>query len=239
MPRFFVSPSQISADTVCITGEDVVHITRVLRMKAGDPLEICDGCGNDYDAVIQSVGKAQVVSKIIGKQRSEAESGTEVILFQALPKQGKMEYIIQKNTELGVAKIVPVYTKRCVTKPTDKSARWQKVSLEAAKQSGRGIVPQVLETVTFNEAVMRMKDLEAAIMLYECEDTTKLHDVLGGKRFGQIGLLIGSEGGFEPAEADFARQNGIPTVSLGKRILRTETAGAAVTAVVMYAMGEF
>ena len=147
MPKFFTKSDYIYDNELKIMGEDVSHISKVLRMSAGDSIIVCDGEGNDYDAVIKSISKTEVVAEITGKYVCDAEPCLEVTLYQALPKQGKMEYIIQKNTELGVNKIIPVYTKRCVVKPSDKTERWQKVAESAAKQCGRGIIPQVMPVI--------------------------------------------------------------------------------------------
>ncbi len=238
MPKFFVSPNQIDKTRALITGEDVSHISKVLRMRIGDELVICDGLGNDYFAVIDKLDKGVITAKINRHERCVAESKIEVILFQALPKQGKMEYIIQKNTELGVSKIIPFYSKRCVTKPSDKLMRWQRVAFEAAKQSGRGIIPEVCEVVSFIEAISQMLSLEKCFMLYEGEAEARLKDILNNNVFSQIGFMVGPEGGFEPSEALYAMEKGIPAVTLGKRILRTETAGAAVLPIVMYSQDE-
>ena len=238
MPKFFVNKGQISDDVIKIIGEDVLHISKVLRMCEGDSLTVCDGEGDDYSTIISSITKTEVTAKVISKKRCEAEPNVKVTLFQALPKQGKMEYIIQKNTELGISKIVPVYSKRCVVKPSDKSLRWQKVAIEAAKQCGRGVIPQITEVVTFDEALKQLSQCESSIMLYECETETRLKDVISGRKFSDIGILIGPEGGFEETEVQKAKSFNIQTITLGKRILRTETAGAAVLPIIMYEQGD-
>lgn len=234
MPKFFTSPALISDGSVKIVGEDVAHISRVLRMSPGDKITVCDGEGNDYDAVIEQVGKTEVTAKIIGSYVCEAEPSVRITLYQSLPKQGKMEYIIQKCTELGVARIVPVYTKRCIVKPSDKTERWNKVALSAAKQCGRGVVPKVMPVLTFDQAVLQMSKSECALMPYECEEKTRLKEVIGGKAFTEVSLFIGPEGGFELSEVEKATGMGIKPVTLGKRILRTETAAAAVLPIIMY-----
>lgn len=238
MPKFFVNKGQISGDVITIIGEDTLHISKVLRMCEGDSLTVCDGEGDDYSTIISSITKTDVTAKIISKKRCEAEPNVNVTLFQALPKQGKMEYIIQKNTELGIAKIVPVYSKRCVVKPSDKLSRWQKVAVEAAKQCGRGVIPQITEVVTFDEALKQLAKCENAIMLYECEIETRLKDVIGGRKFTNIGIFIGPEGGFDETEVQKAKGFNIQIITLGKRILRTETAGAAVLPIIMYEQGD-
>lgn len=234
MPKFFTKPDYICGNVLKITGEDVSHISKVLRMSAGEEIVVCDGEGNDYNAVITSISKTEVVAEIIGKYICDAEPCVNVTLYQALPKQGKMEYIIQKTTELGINKIVPVYTKRCVVKPSDKTERWQKVAESAAKQSGRGIIPEILPTVSFNEAVEQMKDFDLALMPYECEEDGKLKNVLKSCEYKNISIFIGPEGGFDLKEVEDAKNLGVKTVTLGKRILRTETAASAVLPIIMY-----
>lgn len=234
MPKFFTSKKFVTDSSLKIEGEDVGHISRVLRMSAGDEISVCDGEGFDYDAKITEINKDFVSADILRKYESKSEPSLKVTLFQSLPKQGKMEYIIQKNVELGVFEIVPVYTERCVVKPTDKTERWNKVSLSAAKQSGRGIVPEIKDTVSFSEALSVMSGFDLAIMPYECETDVSLKDVLKNKGYKNVAVLIGPEGGFSEYEVQKAKEYGIKTVTLGKRILRTETAGQAVLPVVMY-----
>jgi 16S rRNA (uracil1498-N3)-methyltransferase len=238
MPKFFVEKSQISGGAITITGEDAAHIARVLRTREGDALTVCDGLGNDYDVRVTRVSPTEVSTAIERCYRCGAEPAVEVILFQALPKQGKMEVIIQKTTELGVAKIIPVSSARCVAKPTDKLTRWRRVAREAAKQCGRGCIPEVCETVSFDEAAARLSLMEHRVMLYECEQTVRLRQILSGAAIAQIGMLVGPEGGFDGAEAALARARGIPTVTLGKRVLRTETAAAATLPVIMYSQND-
>ncbi len=234
MPKFFTKPDYIYGNELKIVGEDVSHISKVLRMSVGGNIIVCDGEGNDYDAVISSISKTEVVAEITGKYVCDAEPCVEVTLYQALPKQGKMEYIIQKNTELGVSKIVPVYTKRCVVKPSDKTERWQKVAEAAAKQSGRGIIPAVVPAISFAEAIEQMKGFDLAIMPYECEEENGLKSVLQSCEYKNISIFIGPEGGFDLKEVDSAIKAGVRTVTLGKRILRTETAASAVLPIIMY-----
>ena len=234
MPKFFTKTNYIYDNELRIVGEDVSHISKVLRMSVGDKIIVCDGEGNDYDAVITSISKIEVVADIIGKYVCDAEPSVNVTLYQALPKQGKMEYIIQKNTELGVNKIVPVYTKRCVVKPSDKTERWNKVAESAAKQCGRGIIPQVMPTISFDEAIKQMQEYDLALMPYECEEENKLKNVLGSSDYKNISIFIGPEGGFDLKEVETAVCAGVKTVTLGKRILRTETAASAVLPIIMY-----
>ena len=233
MPKFFTKTDFITGNILKITGEDVSHISKVLRMSAGDSIIVCDGEGNDYDAVIKSISKTEVVAEITGKYVCDAEPCVEVTLYQALPKQGKMEYIIQKNTELGVNKIIPVYTKRCVVKPSDKTERWQKVAESAAKQCGRGIIPQVMPVISFDEAVKQMEEYDLALMPYECEEENGLKKVLSSFQYKSISIFIGPEGGFDEKENESAKEINSKIISLGKRILRTETAAIITTSMCM------
>ncbi len=234
MPKFFTESQYIKDNKLKIVGEDVKHISKVLRMTPGESIIVCDGNGTDYDAVITEITKDQVCADIIRPYKCEAEPKVKVTLFQALPKQGKMEYIIQKNIELGLFEFVPVFTKRCVVKPSDKTERWQKVAESASKQSGRGIIPKVLDTITFEKAIELMLKSDLAIIPYECEDKCSLKDVLKKENPNSVSIMIGPEGGFDISEIEYAVEKGIKTVSLGKRILRTETASLAVLPVLMY-----
>lgn len=234
MPKFFTKPDCIDGNELKIIGEDVSHISKVLRMSAGDNIIVCDGEGIDYDAVITSISKTEVVAEITGKYVCDAEPTVDVTLYQALPKQGKMEYIIQKTTELGINKIVPVYTKRCVVKPSDKTERWSKVAESAAKQCGRGIIPEVMSTISFTDAIEQMKEYDLALMPYECEEKNGLKKILQSSSYKTVSIFIGPEGGFDLKEVEAAIGAGVKTVTLGKRILRTETAASAVLPIIMY-----
>lgn len=238
MPKFFTTADYINKDELKIVGEDVAHISKVLRMSPGESIVVCDGNGNDYDAEIASITKTEVTARIIRSYVCDAEPSVSVTLYQALPKQGKMEYIIQKTTELGIAKIVPVYTKRCVVKPSDKSERWNKVALSAAKQCGRGVVPEVSQTISFDQAIKEMQGFDCALMPYECEQQNKLKSVLKDNEYKTVSVFIGPEGGFDLSEVEKAVNAGVKTVTLGKRILRTETAASAVLPIIMYESDE-
>ena len=240
MPKFFVEPSKVDGTSIIIDTEDVGHITRVLRMSEGEKITVCDSCGVDYEAEISEISKNSIICKILSSQKSDTEPAVKVTLYQALPKASKMEYIIQKTTELGVSSVVPVIMSRCVSKINDKkdgmkkAERWRKIAESAAKQSGRGIIPFVEEPITFDEAVKRLCNTELAFAPYECEEINTVKSVLREKPFKEAAFIIGPEGGFDPAEADKLKNAGIKTVTLGKRILRTETAGEAVVAMIMY-----
>lgn len=234
MPRFFLE--NIDLNMPVITGEDAKHIGRSLRMKPGQPLTVCS-CGTDYFCEITSITFDEVFLKINESRLCSAEPTVEVTLFQAVPKLDKLEHIIQKSVELGVTKIVPVLTRRCVSRPDSKDfkkklVRLNKIALEAAKQSGRGIIPEVTEIISFNEAVKQMSGLDCPLMLYE----------EGGVRFSEVktenkksyALFIGSEGGFDESEAEAAKKAGITPIWLGERILRCETAPLTALSILMY-----
>ncbi len=247
MRRFFTEPQNISGDTAFIF-EDSAHIRKVLRMEVGDRVLIFDGSGCEYIAELSVIEKNRCEVKIIEKTVSVSEPGIRVTLFQGLPKTGKMETIIQKAVELGVYEIVPVMMDRCVTRinnpstGAEKTRRWNKVSLEAVKQCGRGIVPKVHEPVSFKEAVSQMCELDLAIMPYEelgHEGKNGLKDVLDSKPQAEsFGVLVGPEGGFSDSEAEYAVQNDLSMIGLGKRILRTETVASALIPIIMFYKNE-
>jgi 16S rRNA (uracil1498-N3)-methyltransferase len=245
MPKFFVPKENIKNDTILINSEDVSHITRVLRMEKGDTLLLCDGRGFDYDAEITDISSKEIICKITSSRKSDTEPNIEVTLFQGLPKASKMEYIIQKTTELGITRIVPCKLSRCVMKienaktEAKKLERWQKISESAAKQSGRGIVPEIAPVATLDDAISQLKECDIAFAPYECEDMQSLKSVLTSVDAPKkIGFIIGPEGGFDMSEIEKLRAAKIQTVTLGKRILRTETAGEAVLAMTMYEKGD-
>ncbi len=245
MPKFFVTPDKINDNKIIIDTDDVTHISRVLRLGAGDTLTVCDSRGIDYEARIETVEAKRIVCEIISKKQSASEPPIKVTLFQGLPKASKMEYIIQKTTELGISEIVPVKLSRCVVKldgqkdERKKTDRWQKISEAAAKQSGRGIVPKIGDVITLGEVIERSKEFDIFFVPYECEEQKTLKETLLSKdNVKTVGFIIGPEGGFDAAEAELIRNSGIETVTLGKRILRTETAGEAVLAMTMYEIGD-
>ncbi|MBE6844205.1 MAG: 16S rRNA (uracil(1498)-N(3))-methyltransferase [Ruminococcus sp.] len=234
MPRFFLENINLSQPV--ITGEDAKHIGRSLRMKPGQPLTVCS-CGTDYYCEITSITSDEVYLKINDSRLCSAEPSVEVTLFQAVPKLDKLEHIIQKSVELGVTRIVPVLTRRCVSRPDRKDfekkrIRLNKIALEAAKQSGRGIIPEVGEIISFNEAVKQMSEYDCPLMLYE----------EGGIRFSEVqtdacksfALFVGSEGGFDESEAETAKSAGITPIWLGERILRCETAPLTAISILMF-----
>lgn len=243
MPKFFVENTEIQENEcqVQLSGENEKHIKTVLRAKIGEEITVCDGAGMDYLCEIVSLEDG-VTAKILQKMPSEAEPKTQITLYQGLPKADKMELIIQKCVELGVVKIVPVATTRAIVKLDKKESkkieRWQKIAEAAAKQSGRGIIPQMGERVlTFAQAVQEAKALDLAIIPYEKEQEQDLHTIVKQFSGQSIGIFIGPEGGFAEEEIALAQQNGVQSVTLGKRILRTETAGMTTVAILLYELG--
>ncbi len=241
MSKFFIPRENIRENTIILDGEDVNHITRVLRFQVGDEITCCDGMGNDYISKIKALDKKEVVCEIVSKRKADTEPEIKVVLIQGVPKAAKMDYIIQKTTELGISEIYPCEMSRCVSKidGIKKIERWQKISREAAKQSGRGIVPEVHEPISISEAIEVLKSVDVAFVPYECDEGNKLRPILNSvKKPKSAAFIIGPEGGFDKSEIDEIIKNGIHTVSLGKRILRTETAGEAVLSMVMYEIGD-
>ncbi|MEE0862304.1 MAG: 16S rRNA (uracil(1498)-N(3))-methyltransferase [Lachnospiraceae bacterium] len=241
MHHFFVSPNQIDDKYVTITGGDVNHIKNVLRMKVDEELLISNGQDKDYYCKIEAISDDEIKALILDEEFEGTELPTELYLFQGLPKSDKMELIIQKAVELGVKEIIPVATKRCVVKLDDKKEaskikRWQAISESAAKQSRRTIIPEISSVMSFKEAINRAKEFELGIIPYEnFKDMKETKEVLSKVQKGiKIGIFIGPEGGFEESEVQYALDNGIHPISLGKRILRTETAGLAIVSVLMF-----
>lgn len=234
MPRFFTN--EINEDNITLTGSDANHVGRSLRMKKGEEIIICCN-GTDYNCVINSITSDTVYLDLISKNICAAEPSVNVTLFQAVPKMDKLEYIIQKSVELGVSRIVPVLTRRCVSRPEEKDfmkklPRLQKIAEQAAKQSGRGIIPEVSPIVSYKKALDMMSQLDRNIILYEEQGGISFRDVdfSGAKT---IGLVVGSEGGFDPEEAESAVKSGAVRVWLGKRILRCETAPITAMSILM------
>ena len=234
MARFFVDKKNISEKSILIDGEDVLHISRVLRMREGDTLTVCDGEKCDYLCEISEISKKEIVCKILERCDNQNECACAVTLYQGVPKGAKMDLIIQKCVEMGAVKIIPFISERTVASAKGKFDRFQKIATEAAKQSGRGIVPEISEIVSFEEALSLLSQNELSLMAYENCDGKTLKDALRGKNPKTIGIMIGPEGGFAESEVLKAKELGAEIVSLGKRILRTETAGLSVISNIIY-----
>ena len=239
MPRFFIQKRQISETAVTIEKPDSVHIGRSLRMRIGDEITVC--CeGVEYNCSIGSISDECVVCDVISSEISRNEPDISVTLFQAVPKGDKLDTIVQKSVELGVTKICPVLTARCVSRPDKKSfdkklERLNRIALEAAKQSGRGIVPQVTGLLSFDEAARQLAENDFPLICYECGGIN--FSEAGLKNNSSIGIFIGSEGGFEKSEVELCISNGATAIGLGSRILRCETAPLAALSIVMNLTG--
>ncbi len=228
-----------------ICGSDVSHIAKVLRLPVGSRVALCDGEGTDYEADISEINKDAISLNIVSSCPSETEPSVEVTLFQGIPKASKMEYIIQKCTELGIMNIVPVMTKRTVVKLENPQAekkkldRWNKIAAEAVKQCGRGKIPKVNEVSEIKDICLIAQDFDLLLVAYEEETEVSLKTVLKANNDSKkIGIIIGPEGGLERSEVDMLISSGAKSVTLGKRILRTETAGHTVLTAVLYELGE-
>lgn len=241
MPRFFVKPDQVQGGRIIITGNDVNHIKNVLRMAVGDTLSVGDGAGTDYFCVVEAIERDKVWLNIGNSWDSYKELKSRLYLFQGLPKGDKLELIIQKAVELGVYEVIPMITRRTIVK-LDKSKlakklnRWQNIAESASKQSGRGIIPKIKEPMDFAGALDYAGSLECNLIPYEraegMETSRKLIKAAAGKE--SIGIFIGPEGGFDEAEIELAIKAGLNTMTLGRRILRTETAGIAALSILMF-----
>lgn len=242
MYQFFVNSDQINDKTITILGSDVNHIKNVLRMKIGEEIKISNGIDQkEYRCGIEEILEESIVCSLRFVKLDELELSSKVYLFQGLPKADKMELIIQKAVELGVYEIIPVSTKRAVVKLDEKKAknkveRWQGISEAAAKQSKRGIVPKVSNVLSFKEALSYAKDMDVKLIPYELAEGMEVtKDILEKLQEDQkIAVFIGPEGGFSQEEINLAIEYKILPITLGRRILRTETAGITVLAWIMY-----
>lgn len=247
MSRFFVPAENVGESSIFIDDrEDLHHMMKVLRLTEGDKIEVSDSVQWEYEGEIIHLDKDGAEVRILDKQKFTTEPDIRITLFQGIPKQGKMELIVQKNVELGIHRIVPVFMKRTVV--TDKgnfgkkTDRWQKVAAEAVKQCRRGVVPEVSNAIRFNEMIEEMNHFDLVLFPYENENGTNMKDVLrdflasGGSRKSEAAVIIGPEGGFSEEEAEQIVASGGSSLSLGKTTLRTETAGMAAVAMIMYEM---
>lgn len=245
MSHFFVTSSNVSGEHLSIVGDDVNHMKNVLRMRNGEAFTAADENGIFYRCEIESLEKQEVTAKILWKEQGTSELSSKIYLFQGLPKSDKMELIIQKAVELGAFEIIPVATKRAIVKldakkEAAKRKRWQSIAEGAAKQSGRMLIPHISEVKTFREALKQAQELDINVIPYECargiEGTREIFQSI--QRGMSIGIFIGPEGGFEETEVEEAKSVGVHPVTLGKRILRTETAGLTTLSILMYLLEE-
>jgi len=242
MTRFFIDTNHNVGEVVTISGENFDHL-KVLRPRIGEVIELCNSARQVvFHAEVAEISRRDAQVKVIGQYPADSEPDVKITLFQAVPKGDKMELIIQKCVELGVFKIAPIITARTVSHPANsaqKQQRWQKISQAAAQQSRRGIIPEIGDIITFQEALSELANFDSAFVAYECEAGLKASEAFKAADGRNIALFIGPEGGFEESEIQELCANGAKSVSLGKRILRAETAAFAVTIILLSAQGEF
>ena len=243
MTRFFVSPEELQPDFLVLVGENAQH-ARVLRLKNGEEVLVCDGQGKECICTVSDVSPEQISLVVKHRQPSQTEAGVQVSVYMAFPKGDKLEHVIQKATELGAYEIVAFPSARCVSRPDEKSLkkkleRWQKIAASAAEQSGRGRIPQVLTLPSYKAALERAAQADKALLFYENEQATTLRMALESGTYRTVSLLTGPEGGLETAEVEQASKAGLQVCTLGKRILRCETAPLCALSAVMYDAGEF
>ena len=243
MPKFFVTQNQVNDNKITLIGEDVKHIANVLRKQTGDVVNICNTTTSEnFLCQLEEISKEEIKCSIIEIVNSEAEPSTEITIFQGLPKAEKMELIIQKCTEIGAKVFVPVEMERCVVKLDNKTAskkleRWQKIAETAAKQSGRDIIPKVENLINLQKVCNLIQNYDIVILAYENEEQYTLKQALNNivkKDVLKVGIIIGPEGGIDSKEVEMLEQSGAKTVTLGKRILRTETVGISMTSIILY-----
>ena len=243
MTRFFVEPEELRQDMILLTGENAAH-AKVLRLKAGEEVLVCDGQGMECLCSVDGQLGNDYQLKVMLLRESVSEAHVKVSVYMALPKSDKLEHVIQKATELGACEIVTFPTSRCVSRPDEKSLkkkleRWQKIAASAAEQSGRGRIPEVIVLNSYDQALERASKADMPIVFYENEHATTLQQALKANPYETVSILSGPEGGFEESEIEQARNAGFRICTLGKRILRCETAPLCGLSAVMYDAGEF
>lgn len=242
MPKFFADQEQFFNGYIKIFGDDAKHISYSLRMAKGERITVCDKMAREYDCVLVSFTDDCVTAEILDEREAPGESPLKISLYQGLPKGDKLETVIQKAVECGVSEITPFESERCVAKAKAeaegrKNERRNRIAVEAAKQCGRGCLPVVNETVGFDEALLIASEADLSLICYEDEDTTTLRQALAEakkNKVSSVSVMIGSEGGFSSDEVKRAKEFGLCPVSLGKRILRTETAPVFVLSCICY-----
>ena len=246
MPKFFIEANQMQENKITLLGEDVNHIANVLRKKVGDEINICNiVTSENYLCQIKDINKEKIECNVIKMLQSEAETNTEITIFQGLPKAEKMELIIQKCTELGAKYFVPVQMERCVVKLDSKSQakkieRWNKIAETAAKQSGRNFIPKVENLINLQNLLNLIQKYDIVLLAYENEEDFTFKEVvqtLKNKENLKVGIIIGPEGGIDIKEVKQLEEAGAKIITLGKRILRTETVALAMTSIIMYELG--
>lgn len=240
MPRFFVPSGNIEDNIIKITGDDARHIARSLRMAEGDEITVCDMHGAEHTCRLTKIRDEECVCEILSSRPGENEPPVHITLYMAYPKADKLETVVQKAVELGASRIVPFESERCIKRPSaDKAeknnARLQRIADEAAKQCGRSILPSVDMPIGFDEMLSRAASADVPIFCYEGDGAESLKQILSGARSGcSVSVVVGCEGGFSKKEAELARESGLHTANLGKRILRCETAPLFALAAIIY-----
>lgn len=243
MPRFFVTPAELHTQFMVLTGENAAH-AKVLRLKCGDDVTVCAGDGSDYRCTVSDVSPGQISLVVRQIDPSESEPSVRVSVYMAFAKSDKFEHVVQKATELGAYEIAVFPSARCVSRPDSKAIakkldRWQKIAAAAAEQSGRGRIPQVLVLDSYRQAVERAVKADLAVNFYENESRLRFGSVVSSQSFRSVSLMTGPEGGYEPSEIGLASSLGMKICTLGKRVLRCETAPLCALSALMYAVGEF
>lgn len=243
MTRFFVQPEELHPDFLILTGENAQH-AKVLRLKTGENVLVCDGQGKECICTVSDVNPDQISLVVQKRLESESEPCVQVSVYVAFPKADKLEHVIQKATELGAHEIITFPSSRCISRPDEKSLtkkleRWQKIAASAAEQSGRGRIPQIVTLPSYQAALERASQAELALLFYENEQSTTLKMALSQGEYHSVSLLTGPEGGLEVSEVKQAQNFGLKVCTLGKRILRCETAPLCALSAVMYEAGEF
>lgn len=245
MHHFFVTPGQVKDGKIYIEGSDVNHMKNVLRMRIGEQAEVSDGNNLKYLCCVKAYEDGHAVLEVLEEKEADTELASRLYLFQGLPKSDKMELIVQKAVELGASAVIPVATKRSVVKLDEKKAakkteRWRGIAGSAAKQAGRGVIPEVMSVMDFGEALEFAAGLDVVLIPYElAEGMGETKEIIRNIKRGQsVGIFIGPEGGFEVEEVEAAVKAGAKSVTLGRRILRTETAGLAMLSVLMFELEE-
>lgn len=243
MAKFFLAPDEIHDSFMVLTGEQYNH-AKVLRLKNGDAVTVCDGLGTDYACTVSDVSAGQISLVVVSRDTSQAEPPVHCTIYMAFPKADKLEHVIQKATELGAYEIVAFPSARCVSRPDDKSLRkklerWQKIASAAAEQSGRGRIPQVTVLSSYQAALQRAAQADLAVLFYENEAQHTFRAAIEAKPHRTVALMTGPEGGLETAEVLAASEAGLHICTLGSRILRCETAPLCALSALLYAAGEF
>jgi 16S rRNA (uracil1498-N3)-methyltransferase len=245
MHRFFVAEENLHGKEIVFTGRQAHQIRNVLRIKSGDHVTVLDNTGCEYTVILTKVGRQDVVGEVVSRQQARAEPHTQITLYQSLLARDKFEWVLQKCTEVGVTSFVPIVTERSIVRQPDaitsrKLSRWRDIIAEAAEQSGRGRIPQLDAPVTFVDAVCRLEDFDRCLIGTLGTTGSSVRDILrtDDAEPAAVALFIGPEGGFTDKEVQLAETNGIKPVSLGSRILRTETAAVVASAVILYELGD-